>query len=66
MSVMSQFTKRIIIKSPRFRVATTLIPLCPDFYGDKKTKVGNFYLLPLGGVEGFYKGFQTAKVLQLF
>jgi len=58
---MSQWIKRIIIKSPRFRVATTLVPLSPVFYGGKDYQRGNSFHLPLakGGWEGFYKVFSN-------
>jgi len=66
---MSQWIKRIFIKSPRFRVATTLIPLCPVFCGGKDYQKGEPFLPPFGkpvlslpkegGGEGFSKVFSN-------
>jgi len=64
---MSQRIKRITIKSPRFRVATALVPLCPYSYGYTKAKGGipftSLWQREVG--KDFIKFFQTAKVLRI-
>jgi len=65
---MSQWIKRIIVKSPWLRVATTLISLCPVFYGGKGYQRGSPFCLPLakGGWEGFYKVFSNCLSVKKF